>query len=75
MRDDLRAELVADALEMAVARRRPGPGLVHHSDQGSQAEFKRPSQRCRFTDGIVVRSPAVLDPVDVHAASAIAQAA
>ncbi len=36
MRDDLRAELVVDALEMAVARRRPGPGLIHHSDQGSQ---------------------------------------
>lgn len=32
----LRSELVIDALEMAVANRRPGPGLVHHSDQGSQ---------------------------------------
>ena len=41
MRDDLRAELVVDALEMAVARRRPRPGLVHHSDQGSQPEFNR----------------------------------
>lgn len=36
MADHMRAELVVDALEMAVARRRPGPGLVHHSDQGSQ---------------------------------------
>jgi putative transposase len=36
MRPDVPAELVIDALEMAVARRRPGPGLVHHSDQGSQ---------------------------------------
>jgi putative transposase len=36
MRDDLRAELVVDALEMAVARRRPRPGLIHHSDQGKQ---------------------------------------
>jgi transposase InsO family protein len=36
MRDNMEAELVVDALEMAVARRRPGPGLVHHSDQGSQ---------------------------------------
>lgn len=34
--DHLRADLVVDALEMAVARRRPEPGLVHHSDQGSQ---------------------------------------
>jgi putative transposase len=29
------AELVIDALEMAVARRRPATCLVHHSDQGS----------------------------------------
>ena len=25
-----------DALHMAVGRRRPGPGLIHHSDRGSQ---------------------------------------
>jgi putative transposase len=37
--DDLRAELVVDALEMAVARRRPDVGLVHHSDQGSPAQY------------------------------------
>ena len=36
MRADMPAELVVDALEMAVARRQPGPELVHHSDQGSQ---------------------------------------
>lgn len=36
MRDDLKAELVVDALGMAVTRRRPGPGVVHHSDRGSQ---------------------------------------
>jgi putative transposase len=36
MRDSMEAELVVDALEMAVARRRPGAGLVHHSDRGSQ---------------------------------------
>jgi putative transposase len=36
MADHMRAELVVDALEMALHRRRPGPGLVHHSDQGSQ---------------------------------------
>ena len=28
--------LVADALSMAVERRGPSPGLVHHSDQGRQ---------------------------------------
>jgi putative transposase len=47
MRDDLRAELVVDALEMAVARRRPGPGLVHHSDQGSQYVSVLFGERCR----------------------------
>ena len=31
-----RASLVVDALQMALARRRPAPGLIHHSDQGSQ---------------------------------------
>jgi len=36
MREDLKADLVVDALGMAVARRRPRPGLVHHSDRGSQ---------------------------------------
>ncbi len=36
MADHMRAELVVDALQMAVARRRPAPGLIHHSDQGSQ---------------------------------------
>src|SRR5947207_14885136 len=36
MRDDLRSEPVVDALGMAVTRRRPQPGLVHHSDRGSQ---------------------------------------
>jgi putative transposase len=36
MADHMRSELVVDALQMAVARRRPKPGLIHHSDQGSQ---------------------------------------
>jgi putative transposase len=36
MADHLRAELVVDALQMALHRRRPAPGLIHHSDQGSQ---------------------------------------
>jgi putative transposase len=36
MADTLEAKLVVDALEMALSRRRPGAGLVHHSDQGSQ---------------------------------------
>ena len=32
----IRATLVVDALKMALARRRPQPGLIHHSDHGSQ---------------------------------------
>jgi putative transposase len=36
MRPDLRADLVVDALSMAVALRRPPAGVVHHSDRGSQ---------------------------------------
>jgi putative transposase len=43
--DHLRAELVIDALEMAVQRRRPDAGLVHHSDQGSQPGLNRSSQQ------------------------------
>ena len=46
MADHLRAELVVDALEMALARRRPDPGLVHHSDQGCQPALNRSSQHC-----------------------------
>lgn len=30
------SKLVLDALEMAVDRRRPEPGLIHHSDRGGQ---------------------------------------
>jgi putative transposase len=47
MRPDLEAELVVDALEMAINRRRPQPGLVHHSDQGSQYVSLRFGERCR----------------------------
>jgi putative transposase len=36
MADHMRTELVSDALEMALAQRRPEPGLIWHSDQGSQ---------------------------------------
>jgi putative transposase len=31
-----RTELVIRALDMAIENRRPGPGLVHHSDRGAQ---------------------------------------
>jgi transposase InsO family protein len=36
MRDHMRQELTIAALTMAIQRQRPGPGLIHHSDRGSQ---------------------------------------
>lgn len=36
MADHMQTELVSDALSMAIARRQPGPGLLHHSDRGVQ---------------------------------------
>jgi putative transposase len=36
MEDHMRAELCCDALEMALGRRATVPGLIHHSDRGSQ---------------------------------------
>lgn len=34
--DHLRTELATDALQMALVSRRPGVGLIHHSDRGGQ---------------------------------------
>jgi putative transposase len=36
MDSHMRTELVVDALEMALWRRKPGAGLIHHTDRGSQ---------------------------------------
>jgi transposase InsO family protein len=36
MADHMQVQLVSDALKMAVARRCPGEGLLHHSDRGVQ---------------------------------------
>ena len=36
MRDTLEVELALSALQMAQAARQPAPGLIHHSDRGSQ---------------------------------------
>jgi putative transposase len=36
MASHLRTELVVDALEMALWRRKPGTGLIHHTDRGAQ---------------------------------------
>ena len=47
MESHLRTELVVDALRMAVWRRKPAPGLVHHSDQGAQYTALSFSQRLK----------------------------
>ena len=41
------APLVARALEMAVARRRPGEGLIHHADRGCQFTAVTFGSACR----------------------------
>ena len=40
MSSRMKAQLVCDALKMAVWRRRPRTGLIHHSDRGSQYASK-----------------------------------
>ena len=55
MRDDLEAPLVVDAISMAITRRKPKPGLVHHSDRGSQPRFNWSSQRCSVDTIVGVR--------------------
>lgn len=47
MATDLRAGLVVDASDMAVERRRPAAGAVHHSDRGSQYTSLAFGQRVR----------------------------
>jgi putative transposase len=47
MANHLRTELVLDALEMALWNRRPGAGLVHHADHGSQYTSLAFGRRCR----------------------------
>ena len=46
MANYLRAELVLDALEMAIMQRRPAQ-VIHHSDQGSQYTSIAFGKRCR----------------------------
>ena len=45
MSETMPQELTIAALQMAITNRRPGPGLVHHSDRGSHTGFNRSSQR------------------------------
>ena len=54
MSERIDSRLVVDALKMAVARRRPGEGLVAHSDRGSQYASEH-NQRLLADHGIACR--------------------
>lgn len=47
MRRTLETEIVTAALELALARRQPDRGLIHHSDHGSQYTSFAFGHRCR----------------------------
>ena len=47
MADHLRAELVVAALQMALWKRRPTPGAIHHADHGAQYTSWAFGQRLR----------------------------
>jgi putative transposase len=47
MANHLRAELVVDALNMALGQRRPADGVIVHSDQGSQYTSVAFGKRCK----------------------------
>ena len=47
MADHIRTELVLEAVEMALGRRRPLGKVIHHSDQGSQYTSLSFGQRLR----------------------------
>jgi putative transposase len=63
MADHLRADLVLDALEMALWNRRPSAGLVHHSDHGCQYTSLAFGRRCRQA-GITLSMGSVGDCYD-----------
>jgi len=54
MAEHLRSELAADALAMALRARRPPPGLVHHTDRGSQ--YTAATYRTRLADRAITAS-------------------
>jgi putative transposase len=45
--DHMRTSLVTDALEMALTKRRPGPGVIFHADRGTQYTSKNFDTYCR----------------------------
>ena len=68
--DNMKTDLVIQALRSAVNRRKPAKGLIHHSDKGSQytsylfqAELKSQNMQASFTgtgaclDNAVIEHP------------------
>jgi putative transposase len=45
----MRTDLVTDALDMAITHRRPAPGLIFHSDRGTQYARNTPPAPSRPT--------------------------
>ena len=63
MAEHLRTELVLDALDMAIAQRQPGAGLIHHTDHGCQYTSLAFGRRLRAA-GLVASMGTVGDALD-----------
>ena len=63
MANHLKTELVLDAVNMAIYTRRPQPGLIHHSDRGSQYTSVEFSSRLREA-GLLPSMGSVADAYD-----------
>ena len=63
MAGHLRTELILDAIDMAITRRRPAEGLVHHSDRGTQYTSLAFGRRAREA-GIALSMGSVGDAFD-----------
>src|SRR3979411_526864 len=60
MCDHLRTDLPLAALAMAIAARRPGTGLIHHSDRGVQyasAEYRKVMQSAGLRGPLAPQAP------------------
>jgi putative transposase len=63
MANNLKTDLVLDALNMAIYNRRPAPGLIHHSDRGSQYTSVEFGSRLR-EEGLLPSMGSVADAYD-----------
>jgi putative transposase len=55
MAEHMRAELACDALKMAIQNRRPSPGLIFHSDRGSQYVSRRRTSWLRLRRAFICK--------------------